>query len=328
LRVLVTGGAGYIGSVMVRMLHSHEHDVLVFDNLSKGHRSAVGEAPLEIGELTNLEDITRVCESFLPEACMHFAAHSLVDESVRDPLKYMRDNPVGSLNLARALCECGCRYLVFSSTCAVYGVPEKVPITEDEKTEPINPYGASKLLIEQALSELAKRGVLSFVSLRYFNAAGADVENDLGEDHQPETHLIPRVIKAALGIEQSAVIYGNDYPTSDGTCVRDYIHVVDLCKAHLLALDYLKGGGDSLILNLGNGNGFTVKEVVDSVKRVSKKDFQVRVESRREGDPPILVASSEKIRSKLKWAPSYTDIDQIVETAWIWHSRHPEGYGD
>lgn len=324
----MTGGAGYIGSVMVRMLLSRGHEVLVFDDLSRGHRRALLDAPLEIGNLTSLEDITKTCQSFMPEACMHFAAHSLVDESVRDPLKYIRDNPVGSLNLIRALCECSCRNLVFSSTCAVYGVPEKVPITEDEKTKPINPYGVSKLLIENALVELAKRGVLSFASLRYFNAAGADVENDLGEDHNPETHLIPRVIKAALGIEPEAVIYGNDYPTKDGTCIRDYIHISDLCQAHVLALEHLRNGGDSLLLNLGNGNGFSVREVIDSVRRISGIDFPVRVDKRREGDPPVLVASARRTHALLGWKPALPHIDQIVESAWIWHSRHPQGYGD
>ncbi|MBU4240920.1 MAG: UDP-glucose 4-epimerase GalE [Actinobacteria bacterium] len=326
MRVLVTGGAGYIGSVMVRMLTDEGHDVLVLDDLSKGHRQAVHGVDIAVVDLEDLPAVTESCRAFKPEACLHFAARSLVAESVADPLAYFRTNVGGGLNLVSALSEAGCGLLVFSSTAATYGIPEGSPITEDSRTAPINPYGLSKLLFEQILDQLSLAGSLRYVSLRYFNAAGADVRHDLGEDHDPETHLIPRVIAAALGTEPRVVIYGNDYPTPDGTCIRDYIHVLDLARAHLLALEYLSSGGTSAVFNLGNGKGFSVREVIDVVRRASGRDFEVVDAERREGDPPVLVASSERIMSRLGWKPEFADLEGIVETAWQWHSRHPDGY--
>jgi len=327
VRVLVTGGAGYIGSVMVRMLADEGHDVVVLDNLSRGHRRAVGGVDIAVVNLEDLSAVTETCRAFQPEACLHFAARSLVAESVAEPLAYFRTNVGGSLNLVGALLETDCDLMVFSSSAATYGIPEGSPIVEDAETAPINPYGVSKLMFERILKWLSEAGSLSYVSLRYFNAAGADILHDLGEDHDPETHLVPRVIAAALGTEPSVSVYGTDYPTPDGTCVRDYIHILDLARAHLLALDYLSSGGPSAVFNLGNGNGFSVKEVIDVVGRVSGREFDIVNAERREGDPSILVASSELIKSRLAWKPEFADLETIIETAWQWHSRHPDGYG-
>lgn len=326
MRVIVTGGAGYIGSAMVRMLGGSGHDVLVIDNLSRGHREALGGAELVQADLEDIDAVLSACLAFKPEACMHFAAHSLVSESVEQPFKYFTTNLAGGLNLLKGLDDAGCRLMVFSSTAAVYGVPEVVPIVEDSEAAPINPYGVTKLMFERVLEEISKAGGIRYASLRYFNAAGADIEGDLGEDHEPETHLIPRVIRAALGREDVATIYGTDYPTPDGTCVRDYIHVIDLCRAHLLALDRLSSGGSSAVYNLGNGNGFSVREVVEAVGRISGKDFAVVEAERRPGDPPELVASSEKIKAELGWRPGFSELDRIIDTAWQWHSSHPDGY--
>ena len=326
MRTLVTGGAGYIGSVMVSMLADGGHDVLVLDNLSRGHREAVKKAEISEVDLEDQPAVQKICQRFQPDACLHFAAHSLVEESVAKPLMYFKTNLSGSLNLLKALLESNCGLLVFSSTAAVYGIPGSIPIVEDSRTVPINPYGLSKLMFEEALGEVARAGGIRFVSLRYFNAAGADPENGLGEDHDPETHLVPRVIAAALGKEPGATIYGTDYPTPDGTCIRDYIHVIDLCSAHMLALEHLQVGSESGIYNLGNGNGFSVREVIESVNRVSGTDFEVIEAGRREGDPPSLVASSESIREKLCWDPEFKTLDSIVETAWEWHREHPDGY--
>lgn len=326
MRVLVTGGAGYIGSVMARVLAGESHEVLVLDDLSKGHMEAVGETPLARIDLEDRDVVSEACVGFRPEACMHFAAQSLVGESMEKPLKYFNANLSGSLNLLSALVNSGCRNLVFSSSAAVYGAPESVPIAEDAATSPISPYGISKLAFEQVLSHVARVGEISYASLRYFNAAGADLEHGLGEDHRPETHLIPKVIAAAQGKDEKVAVFGGDYPTPDGTCIRDYIHIEDLCRAHLLALEHLASGGTSGVFNLGNGTGFSVREVIDSVRRVSGSDFGVTVEERRAGDPPALVASSERARSVLGWRPSFDDIDGIVETAWMWHEKNPDGY--
>lgn len=326
MRVLVTGGAGYIGSVMVRMLANEGHDVVVLDNLSRGHRQAVGGVDIAVVDLEDLSAVTETCRAFQPEACLHFAALSLVAESVAKPLAYFRTNVGGSLNLVGALSETDCGLMVFSSSAATYGIPEGSPVVEDSGTAPINPYGVSKLMFERMLKSLSEAGSLRYVSLRYFNAAGADIGHDLGEDHDPETHLVPRVIAAALGTEPSISVYGTDYPTPDGTCVRDYIHVLDLARAHLLALDYLSSGGPSAVFNLGNGNGFSVREVIDVVSQVSGREFDIINAERREGDPPILVASSELIKSRLGWKPEFADLETIIETAWQWHSRHPDGY--
>lgn len=326
MRTLVTGGAGYIGSVMVPMLIDGGHTVMVLDDLSSGHREAVKGADLQVVDLVDPASVRDACWQFRPDACLHFAAHSLVGESMLNPLKYFRANVGGGLNLLRAMTEVGCYLLVFSSTAATYGVPESIPIVEDSPAEPINPYGWSKLMFERVLVELSRINAIRYTSLRYFNAAGADLENGLGEDHAPETHLIPRVIAAALGKEPEATVYGTDYATPDGTCVRDYIHILDLCRAHVLALEHLESGGESRIYNLGNGNGFSVLEVIESVKRISGRGFEVVESGRRTGDPPSLVASSERIREELGWEPAFRDLDEIVETAWKWHREHPDGY--
>jgi UDP-glucose 4-epimerase len=326
MRTLVTGGAGYIGSVMVPMLIDGGHSVLVVDDLSSGHREAVGGADLRVIDLEDPASVGDALWQFKPDVCLHFAAHSLVGESMLDPLKYFRTNVGGGLNLLRAMAEVGCYLLVFSSTAATYGVPAGVPIVEDAPTKPVNPYGSSKLTFERMLAELSRINAIRYASLRYFNAAGADLENGLGEDHNPETHLIPRVIAAALGREPEATVYGNDYPTPDGTCIRDYIHVLDLCRAHMLALKHLEGGGESRIYNLGNGNGFSVREVIESVRRISGAEFEVVESGRRAGDPPSLVASSDRIREELGWEPAIKGLDEIVETAWEWHREHPDGY--
>ncbi|HEY5530733.1 MAG TPA: UDP-glucose 4-epimerase GalE [Candidatus Anoxymicrobiaceae bacterium] len=322
----MTGGAGYIGSVMVGMLLDADCDVLVVDNLSRGHQEAVPDVAMARIDLENLADLRASCLEFQPEVCMHFAGSSLVEESVRDPLKYLHGNLVGGLNLLRSLADSGCDRLIFSSSCSIFGIPESVPITEETPAQPINPYGLSKLLFENVLSEYAARDGVRFVSLRYFNAAGAFIERGLGEDHEPETHLIPRVIGAALGKEPQVIIYGTDYPTPDGTCIRDYVHVVDLCQAHLLAMEHLTQGGESRFFNLGTEKGYSVREVVDSVARVSGKEFPVVETERRPGDPPILVSSSRKIVLELGWKPRFIDLDQVVKTAYAWHSSHPEGY--
>jgi UDP-glucose 4-epimerase len=308
------------------MLADEDHEVLVLDNLAKGHRRAVADLDLEVANLEDPSALGSVCSRFKPDACMHFAADSLVGESMADPLKYFRSNVAGSINLAAALVEHGCRGIVFSSTAAVYGDAETVPITETHPKRPVNFYGLTKYMFEQALCALDRAGQLSCVCLRYFNAAGAYTAADLGEDHHPETHLIPRVIAAALGSEPRAEVFGTDYPTSDGTCVRDYIHVLDLARAHLLALEHLGGTGGSGIFNLGNGNGFSVREVIEAVRGVSGGDFEVVEGPRREGDPPVLVASSDKIRDELGWEPRFPDLESIVGSAWNWHTRHPQGY--
>lgn len=326
MRVLVTGGAGYIGSVMSGMLADRGHEVLVIDNLSRGHRKALEDIPLEEIDLLDAPAVTAACLGFRPGVAMHFAGHSLVDESVSNPLKYLRENLAMGLNLLQGLERADCRALIFSSSCSIFGVPSVELISEDTPTDPINPYGLSKLLFERILCELEKRGRLGFASLRYFNAAGADTVRGLGEDHTPETHLIPRVVSAALGKAPAVRIFGTDYPTPDGTCVRDYVHIVDLCDAHLRAMEELNAGARRLVFNVGIGRGFSVREVVESVKRVSGVDFTVIEESRREGDPPRLVASPDRIKAELGWRPAYTELDEIVSTAWQWHSTHPEGY--
>lgn len=326
MRVLVTGGAGYIGSVAARMLAGKGYDILVVDDLSRGHRKAVEGLDLVVCDLLDEGAIANACSRFRPEACMHFAARSLVGESVAEPLSYFRNNVAGSINLLRGLVDSGCRNVVFSSTAAVYGEPEGMPIRESDPCAPVNPYGLSKLMVEWLLGSLTEQGTLTYASLRYFNAAGADMENDLGEDHEPETHLIPLVVAAAMGRESAVRVFGMDYPTPDGTCVRDYIHVTDLALAHVLALDHLAGGGDSGAFNLGNGTGFSVREVIAAVKDVSGRDFEVQAAERRPGDPPVLVASSERIASVLGWKPSLPGLTDIVRTAWLWHTAHPNGY--
>jgi UDP-glucose-4-epimerase GalE len=326
MRILVTGGAGYIGSHAVRRFLSRGHDVWVYDNLSMGHRQAVPADRLLVGDLAESDRLDQVLIARRIEAVVHFAAFAFVGESVRAPGKYYQNNLVNSLNLLEALRRHDIRRFVFSSTCATYGVPERVPITEDEPQQPINPYGNTKLAVERALGDYAAAHGWGFAALRYFNAAGASPDGDLGEDHTPETHLIPLALLAVLGRKPPLEVFGTDYPTPDGTCVRDYVHVDDLADAHLLALEALQAG-TRLFLNIGTGRGYSVREVVRTVEEVTGQRVPRREGPRRPGDPPVLVASAEHIRRELGWQPHYPELRPIVETAWNWHRRHPDGFG-
>jgi UDP-glucose 4-epimerase len=325
MRILVTGGAGYIGSVAVEQLADRGYTVVVLDNLVKGHRPAVDPRALFVeGDFGDVALVERTLRDNQIDAVMHFAAHSLVGESMQNPVKYFANNVSSSLSMVEAMLQSGVKMLVFSSSAATYGMPESSPITEADPAAPINPYGESKLAFERMLRWCDQANGLRFVSLRYFNAAGASEK--YGEDHDPETHIIPLVLQAAMGQRPSVQIYGDDYPTPDGTAVRDYIHVVDLAEAHMLALEWLAGGGESQIFNLGNGEGFSVKQVVEVAKRVTGRDIPAEIGPRRAGDPAVLVASSEQIKRKLNWTPKYPTLEEIVHTAWAWRQRHPNGY--
>jgi UDP-glucose 4-epimerase len=326
MRILVTGGAGYIGSHAVRLFLTRGHDVWVYDNLSVGHRAAVPAERLIVGDLAELPRLDHALVAHRIEAVVHFAASALVGESVENPGKYYRNNLVNSLHLLDALRRHGIRRFVFSSTCATYGVPERVPITEDEPQKPINPYGNTKLAIERALADYGRAHGWGFAALRYFNAAGASPDGDIGEDHDPETHLIPIVLQAVLGQRPAVTVFGSDYPTADGTCIRDYVHVDDLAEAHLLALEAL-APDRQLYCNLGTGRGHSVREVIQAAEEVTGKAVPVREGPRRPGDPPVLVAVGERAQRELGWRPRYTDLRSIVETAWNWHRTHPKGYG-
>ena len=319
MRVLVTGGAGYIGSHVVKLLGEHGFELLTYDNLSTGHRWAVLHGGLWVGDLTDRKTLRRAFEEFRPEAVIHFAALIVVPESVREPLKYYRVNVGGTLNLLETMQEFGVRYLVFSSSAAVYGIPEEVPVPETAPLSPINPYGETKATVERILRDLAASGAdFRYVSLRYFNVAGADPEGRIGFAYPHPTHLIIRALKVAKGELPQLEIYGTDYPTPDGTCIRDYIHVSDLAEAHLLALKYLAGGGESEVLNCGYGRGYSVREVVETVKEVTGRNFKIVEAPRRPGDPPVLVAKAKKIRSTFGWQPRYDDLAFIIKTAWQW----------
>ncbi|MCU0889199.1 MAG: UDP-glucose 4-epimerase GalE [Rubritepida sp.] len=324
-RYLVTGGAGYVGSHVVLALRDAGHEVVVLDDLSTGHRAAV-PAGVEFVHAT-LSDRRRVEEVFAAwrfEAVFHMAALSLVGESMKEPLRYVRENVANSLGLAETAARAGCRKFVLSSTAAVFGEPETVPITEDAPTRPVNPYGLSKLMVEQALAWAEGAHGLRSAALRYFNAAGADPAGRAGEDHDPETHLIPRAILATLGELPPLSVFGTDYPTRDGTAVRDYVHVMDLAAAHIAVLPRLDHG--SVRYNIGNGAGHSVREVIAAVERVSGRTVPHELGPRRAGDPPALVASSERLRAETGWAPRLGAIDDIVRTAWSWHVAHPKGY--
>ena len=327
MHILVTGGAGYIGSHAVRVLSRAGHDVWVYDNLSQGHRSAVPAGRLIEGELADRQRLIATLSERRIEAVMHFAAFALVGESVSDPAKYYQNNVVASLSLLEAMRSAGVGKIVFSSTTATYGEAKRIPITEDEPQHPINPYGFAKLVIERALADYARAYGLAYAALRYFNAAGASPEGDLGEDHTPESHLIPIVLQVALGQRERITVFGDDYPTPDGTCIRDYIHVDDLANAHLKALERLEAGR-GLQLNLGTGRGQSVRQVIESCRRISGRPIAVEIGPRRPGDPPELVADSSRAQAALGWRPQYVELDAIVETAWRWHSTHPNGYGD
>jgi UDP-glucose-4-epimerase GalE len=327
MRILVTGGAGYIGSHAVRLFLSRGHDVWVYDNLSAGHRRAVPPERLLVGDLNEVQRLDHALLLHRIEAVVHFAAFAYVGESVRDPGKYYQNNLVNTLHLLECVRRHQVGRFVFSSTCATYGVPQRVPITEDEPQRPINPYGAGKLAVERALADYAPAYGLGYAALRYFNAAGASPDGSIGEDHDPETHLIPLVLDVALGRRPHLEVFGTDYPTPDGTCVRDYIHVDDLAEAHLLALEALRPG-QGLHYNLGIGRGYSVREVVRTAEEVTGKPVAVKEGPRRPGDPSVLVASPEKVQRELGWRPRYTELRPILETAWNWQRTHPRGYDD
>jgi UDP-glucose 4-epimerase len=325
VKVLVTGGAGYIGSHAVRELRDAGHDVAVLDDLSRGHRGSVPpEVPLVRGDLGDAGSLSRALDGV--DAVLHFAGLLSVADSVADPVSYYRTNVVKGVALLEAMHAAGVRKLVFSSTCAVYGMPVRVPMDEEHPREPINPYGATKLAFERALSDLARTGRLRAVALRYFNAAGCHPDGSLGEDHRPEEHIIPRAIDAALGRADALVIHGDDYDTPDGTCIRDYIHVQDLARAHVLALDLLEKDGFNAF-NLGTGTGRSVREVIECVERVTRKPVPARVGPRRAGDPPRLVAAVERARRDLGFTAGHTGLEPIVESAVRWRRDHPQGYG-
>jgi UDP-glucose 4-epimerase len=321
MRIFLTGGAGYIGSVCSELLLNEGHEVAIFDNLSEGHRRAVdSRANFIRGDLADRLQIEAALSSTRPDAVMHFAAYALVPESMRDPSKYFRNNIANGLNLLDAVVATGVQRIIFSSTCAIFGPPERVPIDETAHPRPVSPYGESKLAFEKILRWYDEIHALKFVSLRYFNAAGA-TEN-LGEDHRPETHLIPNVLKVALGQSPNVEIYGTDYETPDGTCIRDYIHIVDLARAHILAL----GAAASGFYNLGTGGGSSVREVIAACRKITGRKIETIEKPRRPGDPPRLIASSEKIKKELGWQPQFQSLDAIVESAWKWHLKFPDGY--
>lgn len=320
MRVLVTGGAGYIGSHALRWLLEHGHEAWAYDNLSRGHAWAVPPERLIVGDLANEHLLRQVLTERRVEAVMHFAALALVGESVRDPEPYYQGNIALTLHLLRAMRAAGVQRLVFSSTCATYGQPRLTPIPEDHPQQPINPYGRTKLAIEWALADYAAAYGLAYAALRYFNAAGASPRGDLGEAHDPETHLIPLVLQTALGQRPAVEIFGTDYDTPDGTCIRDYLHVDDLAAAHALALERLEPG-QGLCLNLGTGRGHSVREVIAAAELVTGSPIPVRVAPRRAGDPAVLVAATERARQVLGWQPRYTSLEDIIRTAWEWHRR-------
>ncbi len=325
MNVLVVGGAGYIGSHAVKLLGEAGHDVWVYDNLSRGHRAAVPAGRLIEGEVADRPRLTATLREKRIDAVMHFAAFALVNESVNDPSLYYRNNVIAALELLDAMREAEVKKIVFSSTTATYGEPDTIPIPETTPQKPINPYGFTKLVIEQALADYAAAYGLAYAALRYFNAAGADPSGTLGEDHDPESHIIPIVLQVALGTRDRITIYGDDYPTPDGTCVRDYIHVCDLADAHLKALERLQPG-KGLCLNLGTGRGTSVREIVAACREVTGHPIPEVIGQRRAGDPPELVADARRAAAELGWTPRFTDVRQIVQTAWDWHRQHPHGY--
>ena len=327
MNVMVAGGAGYIGSHATKLLADAGHEVVVVDNLFRGHRRAVdARATFYEMDLADREGLTGVLQKYAIECVMHFAALAEVGESVRDPLIYYENNTAGTVSLLQAMDAAGVARMVFSSTCATYGEPEKTPITESEKQSPINPYGWSKWCVERVLKDYAAaKPDFAFVALRYFNVAGCAADGTLGEDHRPESHLIPLILHSALGLRDKLTIFGTDYPTPDGTCIRDYVHVEDLCQAHILAMQALEPG-DTRFYNLGIGRGYSVSEVFDAGRRVSGRDIPVEYGCRRPGDPAVLFSNAGKIRNDLGWEPRYTEIDEIVDTAWRWFKNHPNGY--
>jgi UDP-glucose 4-epimerase len=325
MSILVTGGAGYIGGVAVEQLVAQGEKVVVFDNLSQGHREAIHpQASFVQGDLSDRAAIDDAIARHKPRTVMHFASHTLVGESMKQPFQYLGENVTNGLNLLESVVQHGVKKFILSSTANLFDAPERVPIDEDERLVPGSPYGESKFILERMLYWLDRIHGLRYATLRYFNAAGATAER--GEDHDPELHLIPIVLQVALGQRESVTIFGEDYPTPDGTCVRDYIHVVDLAQAHILAMKAI--GEKSCIYNLGNGQGFSVKQVIETARKITGHPIPTKMGSRRAGDPAVLIAGSQKIRRELNWQPRFANLDQIVESAWKWHQKHPHGYVD
>jgi UDP-glucose 4-epimerase len=326
MSILVTGGAGYIGSHMIRLLLDAKESVVGFDNMSKGHREAVAGITLIEGDLHDAPLLKLVLREHDIGEVIHFAGSIIVPESMENPEKYYLSNVVGSLNLLRVMREEGVGKIVFSSSAAVYGEPENIPLTEDAKTQPVNVYGRSKLMIEHVLADYSAAYGLQYTALRYFNVAGAHPDGGIGEDHDPETHIIPLIIKTLLGQREGFTLFGTDYPTEDGTCIRDYIHVVDLCDAHLLALKWMRENQGSRVYNLGNGNGFSNRRIIETAEQIAGRSLKVAEGPRRAGDPAVLIAGSERISRELGWKPRYPSLETIIESAWRWHSSHPHGY--
>lgn len=326
MAVLVTGGAGYIGSHTVAALLERGEDIVVVDNLQQGHKEAVLGGKLYIGDLRDSELMDRIFEENRIESVIHFAANSLVGESMQNPAKYYHNNVYGTLCLLEKMTQYNVGRIVFSSTAATYGEPDHVPISEQDRTKPTNTYGETKLAMERMMHWFDVAHGLKYVSLRYFNAAGAHASGSIGEDHTPETHLLPLVLQTALGKRSHISVFGEDYPTEDGTCIRDYIHVSDLADAHVLAVERLRQGGDSAVYNLGNGQGFSVKQLIDIARQVTGREIPARIEPRRAGDPAVLIASSSRAREELGWNPSRSRLEDIISSAWAWHSANPDGY--
>ena len=327
MSVLVCGGAGYIGSHAVHKLIEAGEDVVILDNLETGHKEAVHkDAKFYKGDVRDANFLEKLFNAEKVEAVIHFAANSLVGESMTNPLKYYNNNVHGMETLLSALVKFNIDKIVFSSTAAVYGEPKNIPILETDETNPTNTYGETKLAMEKMMKWVEKAHNIRYVSLRYFNAAGAIESGIIGEDHNPETHLIPLILQTALKRRDAITVFGEDYDTKDGSCIRDYIHVLDLADAHILALNHLRNGGKSEIMNLGNGKGFSVKEMIEAAKVVTGKEIPVKTGERRAGDPAVLIASSEKARKILNWKPKFTDVGEIIKTAWTFHQAHPEGF--
>lgn len=333
MSILVTGGAGYIGSATVELLRQSGREVVVLDNLVYGHKASLApEVPFYAGDIGDSKLVEKIAREHNVSACIHFAAYAYVGESVQKPLLYYRNNLASGLGLLEGLLAANVHQIVFSSTCATYGEPQRIPIDETHPQNPINPYGASKWMFERVLKDTSAATDLKFVALRYFNASGAVAGEDglrvIGEDHSPETHLIPLILDVALGKRESISVFGTDYPTPDGTAIRDYIHILDLGAAHLGALDYLESGGGSDFFNLGNGSGYSVKEVIEAAERITGKPIKVVESPRREGDPARLIADARKAKSVLGWNPKYPELDAILGSAWKWHQARPDGYED
>ncbi|WP_314762144.1 UDP-glucose 4-epimerase GalE [uncultured Selenomonas sp.] len=329
MAILVCGGAGYIGSHAVHALVEKGEQVVIVDNLQTGHRGALNpKAKFYEGDIRDASVLDKIFTENKVEAVIHFAANSLVGESMEKPLLYFNNNVYGMQVLLEAMVRHGVDKIVFSSTAAVYGEPKRVPIHEDDETCPTNTYGETKLTMEKMMKWVSRANGVRYVSLRYFNAAGALPDGSIGEDHATETHLIPLILQVPTGRRDHITVFGDDYPTPDGTCLRDYIHVVDLADAHVLALEYLRKGGASDIFNLGNGQGFSVKEMIAAAEKATGRSIKVEIGARRAGDPAQLIASSEKARSVLGWKPQFTDVEQVIGTAWRWHEHHPHGYED